>query len=78
MERITAQEARDILNKKVDFLLGKIYQGVLEQARRGLNYYVFTLVASAQYVELVLDQLTKDGYKVESDSCKEPTFVIYW
>lgn len=78
MERITAQEARDILNKKVDFLLGKIYQGVLEQVRRGLNYYVFTLVASAQYVELVLDQLTKDGYKVESDSCKEPTFVIYW
>ena len=78
MEHITAQEAREILNKKVDFLLGKIYQGVLEQARRGRNYFVFTLAASAQYIELVLDQLTKDGYKVESDSEEETTFVIYW
>jgi hypothetical protein len=78
MEHITAQEAREMLNKKVDFLLGKIYQGVLEQVRRGLNYYMFTLAVSSQYVELVLDQLVKDGYKVESDSHKEPTFVIYW
>jgi hypothetical protein len=78
MEYITAHEAREMLNKKVDFLLGKIYEGVLDQVKRGCSYYMFTLDVSAQYVELVLDRLTKDGYKVEGGSYKDPTFVIYW
>ena len=30
MERITAKEAREMLNEKVDYLLHKVYQGVLE------------------------------------------------
>lgn len=78
MERITAKEAREMLNEKVDYLLHKVYQGVLEQVRQGKNYYVFELVAPVQYIELATARLKEDGYEVTRESGKEAIYVICW
>lgn len=80
LNRITADQARESMPNKVNYLeryMRNVYTQIALRAKNGYNFYVLKSLYYGSKMKIVIDMLREDGYKVEYNS-SDDEFMIKW
>ncbi len=74
---ITAQEARENMEKSFEGFMDKLSEDIISQSSRNLDYLVVTIPVGIN-MDSVIHVLTRNGFMVGGDvNCKD-TFEVSW